>query len=67
MGYFIREEPVKAKENPTKGYIECDICSGPIYRGDACNYGEDVYEIDGLHICGACIQDYIKEHKKELV
>lgn len=49
-----------------RGYILCDICHGEILRADEENYGDDVYELDGLCICEYCIHQYVKEHKKEL-
>lgn len=46
--------------------IECDICHGNIYRADTQNYGDDVYEIDGMNICEDCILAYIKDKRREL-
>ncbi len=60
MGYFIREEPVKAKRILQRAILSVTYAAD-LYTGEMpVITGEDVYEIDGLHICGACIQDYIK-------
>ena len=67
MGYEVMDQVAEPEESQPQNYIECDVCGGPIYRGDDRHYGDDVYWIDGLNICAACIQDYIKDHKKELM
>lgn len=54
------------KAESSRESIECDICHGKIYRADAQNYGDDVYEIDGINICEDCVLTYVKSQRREL-
>lgn len=59
--YFLEEARKK------RDYMLCDICQGEIFRADDENYGDDYYKINGMTICDECIQQYLKEIKKEYV
>lgn len=59
--YYDRLE----REQEKREYIECGYCHGPIYKGDGYYDGDIYYPINGLDICGECIDIFLKKIRRE--
>ena len=71
MQYFtdnpVRDIERHMAEAEGRKHIFCDRCGGSIFAGDDDHYGDEYFELEGQNICSACIDDYVKERKKEYV